>query len=167
MRIPTPPPQPPQRRLQHIQILLILATGACTLQDLPRQGVWILRAQELRIRGQANVHETFDGGCGRVGDFGCAGFADSRAGGEGGEGLRGGCCGLWGGLVGIGRRERDWIATYGCWVEGRELDAVAVDFADVEIFADFGDVLRGDVVCGAPDALGGFVLDGSEGMVGE
>lgn len=52
------------------------------------------------------------------------------------------------------------MGTYGCGMEGRELDAVAVDFADVEILADFRDVLRGDVVCGAPDALRGFVLYG-------
>jgi hypothetical protein len=39
-------------------------------------------------------------------------------------------------------------------VEGRELDAVAVYFADVEIFTYGGDVSRGDVVCGAPDTFG-------------
>jgi hypothetical protein len=38
-------------------------------------------------------------------------------------------------------------------VERRELDAVAVDFADVEVGAHCGDVLSGDVVSGAPDAV--------------
>lgn len=45
-----------------------------------------------------------------------------------------------------------------CRLERRELDAVPVYFADVEVGADLGDVRRGDVVGGAPDALGGFVL---------
>lgn len=43
-------------------------------------------------------------------------------------------------------------------MEGRELNGVAVYFADVEVGADGGDVLGGDVVGGAPDAFGGFVL---------
>lgn len=43
-------------------------------------------------------------------------------------------------------------------VEGRELDRVAIDLADVEVGTDFGDFGRGDVVGGAPDALGGLVL---------
>jgi hypothetical protein len=45
-------------------------------------------------------------------------------------------------------------------MEGRELDGVAVYFADVEVGADVGDVLGWDVVCGAPDAFGGFMLMG-------
>ena len=46
-------------------------------------------------------------------------------------------------------------------LERRELDAVPVDLADVEVLAHFGDLGGGDVVCGAPDALGGLVLGGS------
>jgi hypothetical protein len=52
------------------------------------------------------------------------------------------------------------MRTYWCGMEWCELDAVAVDFPYVEIFANFGDMFRGYVVCGAPDAFGGFVLDG-------
>jgi hypothetical protein len=37
-------------------------------------------------------------------------------------------------------------------VEGRVLDAVAVDFADVEVLFHFGDVLGGDAVGCAPDS---------------
>lgn len=47
-------------------------------------------------------------------------------------------------------------------MEGRELYAVPVDLADVEVFADFGDFGAWDVVCRAPDALGGRVLDGCQ-----
>ena len=43
-------------------------------------------------------------------------------------------------------------------MEGRVLDAVPVYLADVEVGAYFGDFGGGDVVCGAPDAFGGFVL---------
>jgi hypothetical protein len=43
-------------------------------------------------------------------------------------------------------------------MEGRELDGVAVYFADVEILAHGGDVLRWNVVGGAPDLFGGFML---------
>jgi hypothetical protein len=42
-----------------------------------------------------------------------------------------------------------------CDVEIGELDAVAVDLAQVEVLAHFGYVLLRDVVCGAPDALVG------------
>ena len=40
-------------------------------------------------------------------------------------------------------------------VEGRVLDAVPVDLADVEVFFHFGHAGRGDAVCGAPDARWG------------
>jgi hypothetical protein len=43
-------------------------------------------------------------------------------------------------------------------VERRELDAVAVDFADVEVIPHFGNVFRRNMVCCAPDAFGGSVL---------
>ena len=44
-------------------------------------------------------------------------------------------------------------------VEGRVLDAVAVDLADVEVLFHFGDVARGDAVGCAPDpGWGGGVL---------
>jgi len=56
--------------------------------------------------------------------------------------------GRWGGDGGV----------EGGGVEGRVLDAVAVYFADVEVCAYFGDFGGGDVVGGAPDAFGGFVL---------
>jgi hypothetical protein len=45
-------------------------------------------------------------------------------------------------------------------MEGRELDGVAVYFADVEVGADVGNVSGRNVVCGAPDAFGGFMLMG-------
>jgi hypothetical protein len=47
---------------------------------------------------------------------------------------------------------------WGGGLEGRELDAVPVDLADVEVRAYLGHFGRRDVVCGAPDALGRFVL---------
>ena len=34
------------------------------------------------------------------------------------------------------------------------MDAVPVDFPDVEVFSDFIDMLLRDVVCSAPDAVG-------------
>jgi uncharacterized membrane protein len=43
-------------------------------------------------------------------------------------------------------------------MEGCELDAVAVDLADVEVVANFFDIVRGDVVCGAPDTVCRVVL---------
>jgi hypothetical protein len=43
-------------------------------------------------------------------------------------------------------------------VEGRELDAVPVYLTQVEVGAYLGDFGRGNVVGGAPDAFGGFVL---------
>ena len=44
-------------------------------------------------------------------------------------------------------------------VEGRVLNAVAVDLADVEVLFHFGDVARGDAVGCAPDSRwGGGVL---------
>lgn len=56
----------------------------------------------------------------------------------------------------------DWGGVWGGGgLEGCELDAVPVDLADVEVLAHFGDLGRGDVVCGAPDAFSGFVLGGS------
>lgn len=45
-----------------------------------------------------------------------------------------------------------------CWMEWGELDTVSVDLANVEVLSHFGDFRCGDVVCGPPDALGGFVL---------
>lgn len=41
-------------------------------------------------------------------------------------------------------------------MEGRELDAVTVYFAEVEVFSDSGDFGGGDVVGGAPDAFCGL-----------
>lgn len=46
----------------------------------------------------------------------------------------------------------------GSRVKRRELYAVPIDLADVEVLPDFRDLRSGDVVCGTPDALGGFVL---------
>lgn len=43
-------------------------------------------------------------------------------------------------------------------MERCELDAVAVDLADVEVFSDFLDVGGRDVVCCAPDFGGGDVV---------
>lgn len=43
-------------------------------------------------------------------------------------------------------------------MKGSELDRVAVDLADVEVFADFWHFGSGDVIRGAPDAFGGFML---------
>jgi hypothetical protein len=45
-------------------------------------------------------------------------------------------------------------------MEGRELDGVAVYFADVKVGADVGNVSGRNVVCGAPDAFGRFMLMG-------
>lgn len=46
-------------------------------------------------------------------------------------------------------------------VEGRVLNAIPVDLADVEVFFHLGDVGGGDAVGGAPDAGGGcWVLGG-------
>ena len=45
-------------------------------------------------------------------------------------------------------------------MEWRELNGISIYLADVEVLAHFGDFGGGDVVCGAPDALGGFVLGG-------
>jgi hypothetical protein len=45
-------------------------------------------------------------------------------------------------------------------VEGRVLDGVAIDFADVEVFFHFGDVAGWDAVGCAPDSGGcGGVLN--------
>lgn len=49
-------------------------------------------------------------------------------------------------------------------MEGRELYAIPVDFAEIEVLAHFWDTGGGDVVCSAPDALGGFVLLDSQVM---
>jgi hypothetical protein len=43
-------------------------------------------------------------------------------------------------------------------VEGRELDAVPIDFADVEVGPDLVDMLGWDVVCGTPDVFRRFML---------
>jgi len=45
-----------------------------------------------------------------------------------------------------------------CRMEGRVMDGVAVDLADVEILLDLGDALGDDAVGDAPDALGGRVV---------
>jgi hypothetical protein len=142
--------QTPQRFFKLIQIISVLATRPTALHDLLRQGLWVLRTEELRIVRQADVHEALDwvwqlGGVeghvwgGRYGLVGC------------GHVLR------WlfflrvrfgvGSFVGIGD------------LEGRVLDAVPVDFADVQVFFHFGDVLRGNAVGCAPDSgRGGGVL---------
>ena len=43
-------------------------------------------------------------------------------------------------------------------MEGRELYAVAIDFADVEILSNFRYLGGWNVVCSAPDALSGLML---------
>jgi hypothetical protein len=43
-------------------------------------------------------------------------------------------------------------------MERRKLDTIPVYLSDVEILAYFGDFGRGNVVCGAPDALCGLML---------
>lgn len=48
-------------------------------------------------------------------------------------------------------------------VEGRVVDGVAVDLADVEILLDLGDLFRDDAVGDAPDALRGRVVVVGEG----
>ena len=49
-------------------------------------------------------------------------------------------------------------------MEGCELYAIPVDFADVEVFTDFGDFGGGDVVGSAPDALCGLMLFRSQAL---
>jgi len=51
-----------------------------------------------------------------------------------------------------------WGRGGGGGVEGRVADAVAVDFADVEVGADGAGVGGGDVVGGAPDFFAGGVV---------
>ena len=53
--------QPPERLIQLIQIVLVLTTRAPALHNMLSQSLWILRAKELRIVWQANIHETFNG----------------------------------------------------------------------------------------------------------
>lgn len=48
-------------------------------------------------------------------------------------------------------------------MERRELDAVPVDLADVEVLADFGDVRGRDVVGSAPDAFARGMVHVGEG----
>lgn len=50
--------QPDQRSSEIVQILSIFATRTFALQDLLRQRIRILRAQELWIGWEADVHET-------------------------------------------------------------------------------------------------------------
>jgi len=136
------PCQRPERIPQIIQIRAILATRSSALQNPAGQGVRVLWAEKLRVRREADVDEAADGRRGgRERDGGLA--ADAR--GSGGGGGRGG-----GGDGGRGR----WQG-----VEGRELDAVTVYLAYVEVLAHGSDVGGGNVVGGAPDAVGGgFVL---------
>ena len=44
-------------------------------------------------------------------------------------------------------------------MERSELDAVAVDLADVEVLAHLFYMRGGNMVCSAPHAPGGFMLD--------
>lgn len=43
-------------------------------------------------------------------------------------------------------------------MEGRELNRIPVDLADVKVLPDLGYFGGGDVICSAPDAFCGFVL---------
>ena len=117
--------QPPQRLLKLVQILPVLAARPAALHDLLSQRLRVLRSEELWVVWQADVHEALD----RVRDVRrlCIG---SRC-----DGLHRGAHVL---LV----------------VEGRVLDRVAVDFADVEVFFHFGDVAGWDPVGCAPDSGG-------------
>ena len=135
MLIPTLPTKPLQRLLQLIQVLPILPARTAGLDNMLRQRLRVLRAQELRVRGESDVHETFDPG--RQGlrvDF--RGRVD---------GLEGRCHVLirrwW--WLGDGRVERG------------VLDAISVDLADIEVFFHFGHAGGGNAVCGAPDARWG------------
>jgi hypothetical protein len=141
--------QPPQRFLKPIQIIPILTTRPTAVHNLLRQSLRILRAEELRVVWQADVHEALDW-VWQLGEV---------------EGS------VWGrryGLVGCGHVLRGLFllgVCVGCLgsgvsdLEGRVLDAVSVDLADVEVFFHFGDVLGGDAVGCAPDSgWGGGVL---------
>jgi hypothetical protein len=44
-------------------------------------------------------------------------------------------------------------------MERRKLNRIPIDLPNVQVLAYFGDFGRRDVVCGAPDALCGVVLD--------
>jgi hypothetical protein len=126
--------QTPQRFFKLIQIIPVLATRPTALHNLLRQGLWVLRTEELRIVRQADVHEALD-------------WIWQLGGVEGN---------VWGGrydLVGCGH------VLWGLFflrirvdLEGRVLDAVPVDFADVQVFLHFGDVLGGNAVGCAPDS---------------
>lgn len=114
--------QPLQRLLKLVQIISILPTRSTALHDLLRQCLWILRTQKLRIIRQTDIHQALD----RVRDicWRCVG----------------------------GRRDGlERCAHVLLMVEGRVLDAVAVDLPDVQVFFHFGYVARGDAVGCAPD----------------
>ena len=115
-----------QRLLQLVQILPVLAARPTALYDLLRQRLRILRSQELRVVGQTDVHEALD----RVRDVRWLRVASRR------DALHRGAHVLLALLV----------------VEGRVLDAVAVDFPDVEVFFHFGHVAGWDAVGCAPDS---------------
>jgi hypothetical protein len=129
--------QPPQRLLKLVQILPILTARPPALHDLLRQRLRVLGSEELGVVRQADVHEAFD----RVRDVGRLCIAGGR------DALHRGAHVLLALVV----------------VEGRVLDGVAVDLADVEVFFHFGDVGGWDAVGCAPDSRGcGGVLWGWE-----
>ena len=126
--------QTSQRLLKLVQILPILTARSAALHDLLRQCLRVLGSEELWVVWQTDVYETFD----RVRDV-CwlcvAGWCDAL------------------------HRGAHVLPV----VEGRVLDGVAVDLADVEVFFHFGDVGGWDAVGCAPDSRGcGGVLWGWE-----
>jgi hypothetical protein len=44
-------------------------------------------------------------------------------------------------------------------MERRKLNRIPIDLPNIQVLAYFGDLGRGDVVCGAPNALCAVVLD--------
>lgn len=135
LNLPTPPrkitnmlvltllTQPLKRLMQLKQIIPILPTRAPTHHDFLGQRLRILRAEELRVIWQADVDKTPD--LARDSGTGVWSWSD--------------------GLVSGAH-----VLVFG-WREGRVLDAVAVDLADVEVLFDFCDVRGGDAVGGSPD----------------
>ena len=131
--------QTSQRLLKLVQILPILTARPPALHDLLRQRLRVLGSEELGVVRQADVHEAFD----RVRDVGRLCIAGGR------DALHRGAHVLLALLV----------------VEGRVLDGVAVDLADVEVFFHFGDVAGWDAVGCAPDSWRcGGVLGGWRGF---
>jgi hypothetical protein len=118
------------------------------LQNLARECIRILRSQELGVGGEANVDETPYRASLHTLDLHRFFFCDTP------NFLLNRIV-----VVVVPRRLRaNSCNSARRRMERRELNAVPIDLADIEVCADRGDVGRRDVVCGAPDAFGRGVL---------